>query len=265
MTDAVPQLSSKRRWSWVFLLVLVLGVWISGCASAPTAREKLEARQRYNDVQKYNTLDMRDRYYEELKEIIETVPDDPFYRVALGAAYFQDRKLKKAEQEFLKAIRMDPEYMSTYQHLGRLYMEMGKWDRAIVYLQKSLDATRVLRPQQLYNWLAFSYYQNKQFTQAQRTWQKALDIKDNDQIRVNLALAYKKADQNELAFKSLQKAVEMNSKSARAHFELGKLLFEQGDYSRARAYLQEAINLEPLGKDARIAKIMLDKIQVKSQ
>lgn len=265
MTDAVPHPSPKARWSWVFLLVAVLSVWISGCASGPTPRDKLEARKRYNDAQKYNTLDMRDRYYEELKDIIETVPNDPFYRVALGAAYFRDRELKKAELEFLKAIRMDPEYKTTYQHLGRLYMEMGRWDRAIVYLQKSLDASRVLNPQQLYNWLAFSYYQNKQFTQAQHTWQKALDIKDSDQIRVNLALAYKKADQNELAFKSLQKAVEMNPRSARAHFELGQLLFEEMDYARARKHLEETINLEPLSKNARTAKIMLDKIQVKTQ
>jgi tetratricopeptide (TPR) repeat protein len=142
---------------------------------------------------------------------------------------------------------------------------MKKWDRAIVHLQKSLDASRVLNPQQLYNWLAFSYYQNKQYTQAQHAWERALDIKDNDQIRVNLALAYKKADQDELAFKSFQKAVELNPKSARAHFELGQLLFEVGDFSRARIHLQEAINLEPLSNKARTAKMMLNKIQTRTK
>ena len=260
MTDAVPHPSLRTGWYWV--LVLVLGVWMAGCASTPTPREKLEARKRYNDIQKYNTLNMRDRYYQELMEIIEMVPNDPFYRVALGAAYFRDKELQKAEEEFLRAVRLDPEYMQAYQYLGRLYMEMRNWDRAIAHLNKSLDASRVLNPQQLYNWLAYSYYQNKQYTQAQHAWQKALDIKDNDEIRVNLALAYKKANQNELAFKSFKKAVELNPRSARAHFELGQLLFEEGDYRRARSHLQETINLEPLSENARTAKTMLDKIQV---
>lgn len=260
MTDAVPRSFIRAGWYWAVVLVLL--VWVAGCASAPTPREKLEARKRYNDAQKYNTLNMRDRYYQELKEIIESVPQDPFYRVALGAAYFRDGELEKAEQEFLKAIRLDPDYMQAYQYLGRLYMEMRRWDRAIAHLKKSLDAPRVLNPQQLYNWLAFSYYQNKQYTEAQHAWQKALDIKDNDQIRVNLALAYKKADQKELAYKSFLKAVELNPQSARAHFEIGLLLFEERKFAAARPHLQEAINLEPLSENARTAKTMLDKIQV---
>ncbi|MCF8721944.1 tetratricopeptide repeat protein [Nitrospina gracilis] len=259
MTDSVPVPGLRTGWFGVVALVFIIG--LVGCASSITPREKLDARKRYNDAQKYNTLNMRDKYYQELFEIVKQVPDDPFYRVALGAAYFKDRKYAQAEKSFLRAVQLNSEYMQAYQYLGRLYMETEKWDRAIVYLNKSLEASKLLNPQQLYNWLAFSYYQNGQYNEAERTWQKALDIKDNDQIRVNLALAYKKAEQYELAYKSFLKAVELNPQSARAHFELGQLLFDEGDYLRARPYLQEAINLQPLSENARTAKAMLNRMK----
>ncbi|CCQ90020.1 putative Tetratricopeptide TPR_2 repeat protein [Nitrospina gracilis 3/211] len=260
MTDSVPVPRSRAGWFGALALVFIIG--FAGCASSITPREKLDARKRYNDAQKYNTLNMRDKYYQELIEIIKEVPNDPFYRVALGAAYFKDRQYPRAEKSFLRAIRLDSEYMQAYQYLGRLYMETEKWDRAIVHLKKSLDAKKVLNPQQLYNWLAFSYYRNGQYNEAERAWQMALDIKDSDQIRINLALAYKKAEQYELAYKSFQKAVELNPESARAHFELGQLLFDEGDYLRARPHLQEAINLQPLSENARTAKSMLNRMKV---
>lgn len=252
---------------WHIAFVLVLCGLFVGCATTTTTtpREKLDARKRYNDAQKYNTLNMRDKYYRELIDIIKQVPDDPFYRVALGAAHFRDRHYKRAEKSFLRAVELDPEYMQAYQYLGRLYMEVQQWDRAIVYIKKSLEAQKLLNAQQLYNWLAFSYYQNKQYNEAERTWQQALDIKDNEEIRVNLALAYRKAEQNELAYKSLQKAVELNPKSARAHYELGQLLFDEGDYLRARPHLQEVINLQPLSENARTAKTMLDRMKISTE
>ena len=56
-----------------------------------------------------------------------------------------------------------------------------------------------------------------------RDWKKALDIKDNAAIRLNLALAYRDESKFDLAKASLEKAVKLKPRFSKTNFELAQL------------------------------------------
>jgi tetratricopeptide (TPR) repeat protein len=70
--------------------------------------------------------------------------DDPLRRyvspsaqksVEIGDFYLRRKKFKAALSRFQEALKTDPHYAPAYRELGRVYEEMGFW-------QKSLDAYR---------------------------------------------------------------------------------------------------------------------------
>jgi len=250
--------------SWrLGLCFLVLLGLVAGCASTPKKSQPLEARKKYDEAQKYNSLNQREKYYEELKAVIAIVPDDPFYRVALGNAYFQDSYLDKAEKEYLRAVEADSQFMNSYRQLGRLYIQKKDWPKAINYLKTALDGPGVLEPQQMYNWLAYSYYQNGQLNEAQKTWQKAVDIKDSATLRINLGMVYKLAKQHNLAYKSFFRALELDPRSALAHFELGELYHLDQNFANARMHYKAVLQLEPMSDSANTSRDRLEKMNLR--
>ena len=56
-----------------------------------------------------------------------------------------------------------------------------------------------------------------------RDWKKALDIKDNAAIRLNLALAYRDESKFDLAKASLEKADKLKPHFSKTNFELAQL------------------------------------------
>lgn len=257
-----PKFPAVGSWRLGLCFLILLGLF-TGCASTPDKSVPLEARKKYDEAQKYSSLNQRQKYYEELKSVIAIAPKDPFYRVALGNAYFQDNLLDLAEREYLRAVEEDSQYMNSYRQLGRLYIQKKDWPKAINHLKTALDGPGVLEPQQMFNWLAFSYYQNNQLNEAQKTWQKAVDIKDSAIIRMNLGMVYKLAGQPKMAYQSYFRALELDPKSAEAHFELAELYYKENNFSNARSHYKAVLQLEPLSKNAHFSRKRLEQMNLK--
>jgi Tfp pilus assembly protein PilF len=56
-----------------------------------------------------------------------------------------------------------------------------------------------------------------------RDWKKALNIKDNAAIRLNLALEYRDGSKFDLAKASLEKAFKLKPRFSKTNFELAQL------------------------------------------
>ncbi len=59
---------------------------------------------------------------------------DPFSRMdntVFGLTYFYARKYDQAEEQFKKAIELNPDFFVTYYHLAWLYSQMGQYPNAI--------------------------------------------------------------------------------------------------------------------------------------
>lgn len=253
-------LSSFRAWFPLSILAGLL-LWSGGCASISPAEKKLMAQQKYESAQ--NPGYSRQEQYKLIKEAIRMSPKEPLYRVGLGDIYFKDEKLDKAEKMYLSAIKVDPDYKMTYRMLGRLYMQKGQWDDATLYLTKTLRQPNVINPVQLYNWLGYSEYRKGDLPKAEKAWLRALDINDNDKIRLNLALIYKEGNRLDLAQASLLKALEMNPKLPSAHFALGEIYYKRNKFGMAKKHFSEVIHLEPLSQQAKASQAILNKLSAK--
>ena len=242
--------------------ILTGALLLSGaCASVSPAEKKLLAQKTYDEAK--NPGSTKQEKYQKIKKAIRIAPKEPLYWVGLGDEYFKDQKLDMAEKAYLNALKADPEYRITYRMLGRLYMQKGQWSDATRYLRQALKQPNVINPVQLYNWLAYSEYRKGNLSEAEKAWLKALDIRDNDRIRLNLALVYKEGNRFDLAKASLLKALEINPKLPSAHFALGEIYYKRNKYRKARKHFNEVIQLEPLGEQAKLSQAMLKKLTIK--
>jgi len=234
---------------------------LSGACATSPSEKKLLAQQKYDEAQSLGNL--KKEKYKKLMEAIRMAPKDPLYRVGLGDEYFKDGHFDKAEKVYLSAIKVNPEYMIAYRMLGRLYMQKGQWEDATINLNRALNQPNVINPIQLYNWLGYSEYRKGDLTKAEKAWLRALDINDNDRIRLNLALIYKEGNRLDLAQASLLKALEMNPKLPSAHFALGEIYYKRNKFGKAKKHFNEVIHLEPLSEQAKVSQEILNKLSIK--
>ncbi|HID55173.1 TPA: DUF3857 domain-containing protein [Candidatus Poribacteria bacterium] len=80
---------------------------------------------------------------EEYERALEMDPKNLYALIHLGLAYRQQRRLLEAEAVLKTAANIDPECKNPnsrnlYNHLGLVYQEMGKYDRAIEMYKRSI-------------------------------------------------------------------------------------------------------------------------------
>jgi len=233
---------NRRRFASIFWVFSLSGLF--ACATGK-GEDPLLAKQKYQEAVKYDSLNLKRDAYASLKEAIRLDPLEPNYHLSLGAAYFSAGDLENAEKEFLQTLRLDEHYNEAHRNLGRLYMQQGKWQEAIGHLQKSFKGPGVSSPHQVYNWLALSYYARGDIVQAEKEWTKALRLKENPSIRLNLALAYRDQGRFDLAMDSLRKALLLDPHLVEAHHQMALLLLKKKDLDGAMKHFREVIQRQP--------------------
>lgn len=194
-------------------------------------------------------------------EAVELEPENERYRVHLGMAYYLAEDLENAEKQYQYALEINEDSKEAYRQLGRLYMRMGDWDNAVKNFEEDLKRPGTIEPHRVYNWLALSYFSQGNYDLAERQWLKALDLKDNAAIRLNLALAYKDQERFDQAMESLKKAVVLNPKFPQAHYEISQLFILNKEMNLAVSHFKKVIRLAPRSEWARLSKKYLDLIQ----
>lgn len=127
----------------------------------------------------------------------------------LGFAHFYyDWNGADAEKEFLAALQQDPNYAMAHSWHGFNLSVMGRFPEAIreERLAQAADPLSAI-------------------------------------IGTNAGWVFFLARQNEQAIEALQKVIEIDPNFPRAHFRLGNVYEEEGDYSRAIAEYEKAVHL----------------------
>src|SRR4051794_32230966 len=73
------------------------------------------------------------------REAIRFEPNNATAHFNLGLVLSQQRNVSEALQEFLTVIMLEPTHTGAHLQLGKEYMRMGKYEKAIHYLEKSLE------------------------------------------------------------------------------------------------------------------------------
>ena len=109
------------------------------------------------------------------KKSLEIEPSAEAYTF-LGWTYSFMGKLEKAIEECQKAIAVDPDFGNPYNDIGAYFLQIGKFDEAIPWLEKAKKANRYENPEFAYCNLGRVYELKGLWTLALAEYKKALDI-----------------------------------------------------------------------------------------
>src|SRR5436305_13090399 len=76
----------------------------------------------------------------DLDQAVKLKPDDPFYLVALGAAWLKRPDLFAGEQFFRRALQLQPDNTQAQMYLGYVLYKQKRFGEAKPYLEKTIKA-----------------------------------------------------------------------------------------------------------------------------
>lgn len=253
-------MQSRMRHLFPTLGILLAGYLLAGCAGN-SANQAIQAQTKFKDGLGYRSINDQKNMIASFKEAVELEPDNAQYRVHLGMAYFLREDLKAAEKEYKQALQTNKNYKDAYRQLGRLYMRQGDWDNAVLNFEEDLKRPGTVQPHRVFNWLALSYYSQGNYEKAEKQWLKAIELRDNASIRLNLALAYKDQERFGLATESLKKALVLDPVFIQAHYEISQMFILNKEMKQAIWHFKKVIHLAPRSEWGRLSKQYLDLIQ----
>jgi tetratricopeptide (TPR) repeat protein len=251
-----------KKWCVALICLLTL-VLSTGCATTEltTNDNKFLAEKKFREALQAGSLKQQDKMMFLLKEALELNPAKPSFHFFMGRAYFTQGDLGRAEQEFLESIKLNNNLKDSYQQLGLIYMQQGHLKKAIQYFREDLARPGTRKPQQIYNWVALCFYNLGKKNEAEIEWKKALEIKDNAGVRLNLALAYINQERFDQAKDFLQKSLTLKPRFSQAHFELAQLYLKEEKRDQAINHFQKVILYSPRGDLAKKSHEYINRIR----
>lgn len=101
-------------------------------------------------------------------------PDYPLARRNLGAMYYLDGDMDKAEKEFEAALSLNPDEEMAHNNLGLVYANRGEAARAEEEYKKELAVNPYY--DNAYMNLGLLYFKENKIKEAQEAWKKTLEI-----------------------------------------------------------------------------------------
>ncbi len=138
-----------------------------------------------------------------LENALQTDPDSPEAHVLMAILNEGEEEMVLAEQQYLRALKLAPDYPMALSNYGRFLHGEGRLDEALVYLRKSVNENG-------YSGRALAYQ--------------------------NLGMAELQAGNTELAQDAFLRALSFDSSLYVSVFELADLAFKAQDYITSKKY-----------------------------
>tara|TARA_B100000795_G_scaffold256156_1_gene228359 strand:+ start:545 stop:2368 length:1824 start_codon:yes stop_codon:yes gene_type:complete len=212
------------------------------------------------------------------KILIKEFPDSFLLFNIIGACYKANNNLKKAAENFEKAIALKPEFSEAFYNLGVAQRELGQINASIISYEKAItikpaypDAHNNLgniflqtrqfkaavdhfewavafKPDffEAYNNLGLVFYEQNLIHKAIENYKKAIDINPNYfQAYINLCLSLKDLGQMNDAVDCYKELLIINPNFAKAYLGLGVTYKELGLIDKAIKNLEIALSIDP--------------------
>ncbi|HXZ13640.1 MAG TPA: DUF3857 domain-containing protein [Candidatus Sulfotelmatobacter sp.] len=148
-----------------------------------------------------------------------------------------------AERSLESAVRLDPEYASAWNSLGRARMALGKYSDAEAAFRNLL----ALAPENAfaYTGVAWSLALQRKYSEgAEFLEQRVAAAPEDPDAHMRLGVFYIELHHPDKAVAELEKATSYFSKSAFAYFNLGRAYLENQQGDKAVQAFDEAISLQ---------------------
>lgn len=175
-------------------------------------------------------------------------PARELYTKGMEAATKGDSK--KAVEQFNAAVALYPEFGQAYFELGMQYMKLGQPDKAADAFQAALKITPDDPALRLNYGIAL--LNQKKFPEAEEQLRLALK-KNNNVASGHMYLGLSLAKQNKLdeAITELQQAIKLGGNElSKAHYFLGGVYWQKGDFQHAADELEAYLKLTPKDPNA---------------
>lgn len=191
-------------------------------------------------------------------------PSNPVIQNNLGLVYFMRERYDQSIAHLQKALDLQPTYTDARNNLARVYIEVGRYKDAEREIKTVLDDLTYANIGKAYINLGLSQFNQKQFSAALRSFEKAL----SEQTDNCVANSYRGRSLFEMkeyprAAEALDRAIGFCQKDLydEPHFYSALAYYRMGDKSKAVARFEELIKYYPNGKYRNKAKDMLDLIR----
>jgi tetratricopeptide (TPR) repeat protein len=148
----------------------------------------------------------------------------PQLELALGVAYYGQRRFDESVDSFLRVIRMDPEIEQPYAFLGRIIDHAG--DR-LPEIEKHFATYAKASPKSAMSQFLYAKAINASSgdpAEAEALLRKSIAIDGrNWESHLELGIALEKRRAYEEAVKELTRSVELNPKSSTPHYRLARI------------------------------------------
>jgi tetratricopeptide (TPR) repeat protein len=181
------------------------------------------------------------------------VPEDSIFRrpsqLSIAESYRRQEKFAEAESMLRKLMEGDKSDISAAQQLGQLLRSNKNFEEAAKVYSVAIDRLGTLEPEdwQLFYYRGISYERAKQWPQAEKDFQKALELSPDEPYVLNY-LAYTWVERREnldQALKMLEKAVGQRPEEGFIIDSLGWAHYMLGRYPKAVEELERAVALAP--------------------
>lgn len=215
----------RHEWAMAFLLATSLGT-LAGCQSGPasTVRKDDPATQR-DDAARVHT-ELGQKYLQQgklelaLEKLNKALAFNPNYvdaNTVIAVLYESINDVPKAEEHYRRAAQLKPKGGSENNNYGRFLCTRGRYAEGEEYFQRAL---------------ADPFYQTPALAMA------------------NYGTCLLRDGKREEAEKLLRQALALNANDSEALLSLSSVLYDKGEYLKARAFVQRFESLSQPRPDA---------------
>jgi len=173
---------------------------------------------------------------------------DPFFK--LGTIYFQEGRMEEAEKAFRKVLELSPGYPLAGHYLAIVLARTNRLKDALDICETAATPPGETElPSLAWNEMAFHRYEQGEYAEAIRAYEKALTFTpERAVIWLDAGVAHQQLGEFDKARRHYEQAVELDPDLARAWHNLGAIRQELGDAKGGQEAIQEAERLLARGR-----------------
>ncbi len=240
------------------LILTLLALIVSACASTD---KRGQAETHY--IMGVSFIQEQDatRALNEFLQAAELAPKDARIQAALAQSYQLRGAFPEAERHYLRALRLGGPDPKIQNNLGSLYLDMHRWDDAIVQFRAASQSLVFTNQALALTGLGFAHAQKGELPEAVSAYQRA--IRENPrslQAHLLLGEAYETMGRTDLALNPYRQAVSLAPGHAAAHLRLAVVYMKLGERDRASESFREVLRLAPDSEHANRAAELLRQL-----
>ena len=205
----------------------------------------------YLRAKAYLRLELYDRGIEVMIELLDDENDQTVeyaeYLHLMGRMQFGAGNPQSAREYFTRAYDLSPSRLDSLYWQGRCDIELGSYSEAITSITTVASNTRA---GEHYFWLGYALEQSDQPTEALQDYTRAVDSDmawslANPDVFYRRGRLYYMRGVNSSAYRDLRVVLTLNPRHSSAARVMGRVHFEDRDFDRSIALLEQSLAIEP--------------------